>query len=175
MHASTRRRLAGLVALPTFAAVPLWLAVACGGPAKPPTTAAGSASASASVPLFTQSSGASPIHVAWKAGACDVEMRDGLGATYQVGDGAASQVEPTLQQTADACLNVPKGTQGTLYVEAKVAASGALSDVVVSPGGAVSTEVVQCMTKAFGQARLPAPKNADSVLLLFVVSACPPP
>lgn len=174
MLASTRRQLAGLFALPIFAAVPLWLAVACGGPAKPPATAVGSASASASVPLFTQSSGASPIHVAWKAAACDVEMRDGLGATYRVGEGSA-QVEQALRETSEACLNVPKGTQGTLYIEAKVAASGALSDVVVSPGGAVSTDVVQCLTKAFGQARFPAPKDPDSVLLVFVVSSCPPP
>lgn len=80
-----------------------------------------------------------------------------------------------LQGALTTCLAAPKGTQGTVYVEAKVGQGGALADVVVSPGGAISTDVVQCLTGSFGQAKLPPPKQADSILLLFVISACPPP
>ena len=127
------------------------------------------------MPLFTQSSGASPIHIVWKAGACDVEMRDGLGATYRFEEANRDGVQGELKRAADGCLARAGGTQGTAYVEAKVAASGALSDVVVSPGGAVSTDVVGCLTKSFAGIRLAAPRDGDSVLLLFLVSACPPP
>jgi len=111
----------------------------------------------------------------WKASACDVEMRDGLGATYRFDEANRDGVQAELKRAADGCLTASRGTQGTAYVEAKVAASGALSDVIVSPGGAVSTDVVGCLTKAFGGIRVPPPRDQDSVLLLFLVSACPPP
>jgi hypothetical protein len=166
----------GSAAVVALALGPVVLAPACGGAPKQPVSAAGTASSSVgSVPLFTQSSGASPIHIVWKAGACDVEMRDGLGATYRFEEANRDGVQGELKRAADGCLARSGGTQGTAYVEAKVAASGALSDVVVSPGGAVSTDVVGCLTKSFAGIRLAAPRDGDSVLLLFLVSACPPP
>jgi len=113
--------------------------------------------------------------VTWQAGACDVELRDALGATYQFAPEAADQAAKALRDAAHACLDRPSGTQGTLYVEAEVGKEGALTDVVVSPGGAVSTDVAECLTRSFGEARVPAPKEAGEVLLLFVVSACAPP
>lgn len=173
---SSQRLLPGLAPLIVVLSLgaSTWLAAACRGPAKPPRVAVGSASASASVPLFTQSSGASPIHAAWKAGACDVEMRDALGASYQLQNEGSSKIEDVLRETVDACLRRSKGTQGTLYIEAKVAANGALADVDVAPGGAMSTEVVECLTGSLGKVRVAAPKEAESVLLLFVVSACAP-
>ncbi len=102
-------------------------------------------------------------------------MRDGLGATYRFEESNRERMQEDLKKAADGCLAASRGTQGTAYVQAKVAGTGALSDVVVSPGGAVSTDVVGCLTKAFGGIRLPVPRDDDSVLLLFLVSACPPP
>jgi hypothetical protein len=101
-------------------------------------------------------------------------MRDGLGATYRFDAGEAARVGEALRRATDACIG-SKATQGTVYVEAKVLGDGALTEVVVSPGGAVSTDVVQCLARSFGGARVAAPKEAESVLLLFVVSACPVP
>ena len=177
MNACARRPFAVMFALSTLVVVPLGLAAACGGAPKPPfaaTAVSASASASASGPLFTQSSGASPIHVGWQNEVCDVEIRDALGATYRHGSESAV-VEQALRGAVEPCLSAEQGTKthGTVYVEAKVGADGALSEVVVSPGGAVSTDVAQCISKSFGALQVPPPKEAGSVLMLFVVSACP--
>lgn len=175
MNACARRRLAAILLLPSLVVLPLGLSAACGGPAKPPHTAATSASASVSAPLFSQSSGASPIHVAWKTEACEVEVRDALGATYRFGEGGEATVQQALRDAVASCLSADQGTRahGTVYVEAEVEADGGLSEVVVSPGGAVSTDVAQCLTKSFGAVRVAPPKEAGSVLMLLVVSDCP--
>lgn len=176
MIASTKRYLVGVVALAAIGWVPLGLAPACGGAKTPDpaTSPAASATASGAVPLFTQSSGASPIHLAWKVAGCEVEMRDGLGGTYRFEVAEGERVQQALRAATDACVG-PKGMQGTVYIEAKVSGQGALTGVVVSPGGAVSTDTVQCLAKSFGDARVASPKEADSVLLVFMVSACPVP
>ncbi len=176
MLASTQRCLAGFVAVAALGLAPVGLGSACGGAKTPGPATQGTASAAASgsVPLFTQSSGASPIHLAWNAAGCDVEMRDGLGASYRFDAAEGARVGEALRRATDACIG-SKATQGTVYIEAKVSGEGALTGVVVSPGGAVSTDVVQCLVRSFGEARVAAPKEADSVLLLFVVSGCPVP
>lgn len=101
-------------------------------------------------------------------------MRDGLGATYRFEAAEGERVQQALRAATDACFG-SKGMQGTVYIEAKVSGQGALTGVVVSPGGAVSTDAVQCLMKSFGGTRVAVPKEADSVLLLFIVSACSVP
>ncbi len=175
MFDSIQRQKAGLVAAFIVATFPLWITAACGGSTKPTVFSASSASAPTTVPLFSQSSGASPIHMRHTFGACEVEVRDGLGATYRWGEGSADQVRQAFVGAAEGCLSTSKGTHGTMYLEAKVSANGSLSDVIISPGGAVSTDVARCMSNSFGKVTMPAPKEAGSVLLLFIVSRCPPP
>jgi len=102
-------------------------------------------------------------------------MRDAVGGTYRFEESARNTVEGTLKKAVDKCLTSVGRTQGTAYLAAKVATSGVLSDVIVSPGGAVSTKAVECMRKSFGETRVPTPRDDESVLLLFLVSSCPMP
>ena len=177
MDADKSNRSALVAGLLLTVMAPAMVATACGASSNPgPATPVASASASSSAALFTQgATGATPISIEAKVGGCDVTVHEGLGATYLFDAAAMDQAKTAILGAMEPCLSPGKGTQGTVYVRATVGADGQLTAPVVSPGGAVSTDVVQCLMGTFGKARLVAPKEKDSVLMLFVVSACAPP
>lgn len=78
----------------------------------------------------------------------------------------------TLQGAVAPCFERPSGTQGTLYLAAEVQRAGHVTNVVPSPGGALATEVSQCVATNLGRVRLAPPPNGSASILLFVVSSC---
>jgi len=129
-------------------------------------------SSSKQTSMTAEPSEATPFHATWQVGSCEVEMRQGLGSTYRFAEAQRSRVEQELQRSLSECMQKRGGVQGTLYVQAKVAESGALSEVVVSPGGAIPTDLVGCMSQSLDGLRLASPHEGGSSLMVFVVSAC---
>ncbi|HQK19300.1 MAG TPA: hypothetical protein PLJ27_17695 [Polyangiaceae bacterium] len=147
-------------------------AMGCAG-AKPPSEfAQAEGSSSKQTSMTAEPSEATPFHATWQVGSCEVEMRQGLGSTYRFAEAQRSRVEQELQRSLSECMQKRGGVQGTLYVQAKVAESGALSEVVVSPGGAIPTDLVGCMSQSLDGLRLASPHEGGSSLMVFVVSAC---
>ena len=99
-------------------------------------------------------------------------MRDAVGATYRFDDGARGKVEDSVKRAFEQCMGPNDRAQGTAYVHAKVAASGSVAQVRVSPGGAMPSGVVACLGQSFSRIRVPAPLDGESVLLVLAVSSC---
>ena len=144
---------------------------ACSGTAKGPEVAANQKDPHMSSAMVSPH-GSSPMHARWHAGACEVDLRDAVGSTYRFDESAADAVASSLKQAVSRCLTSKTATSGTAYLQAKVAASGVLTDVTVSPGGALSSQVAQCFAESLRETRVVAPMVADSVLVVFLVCEC---
>ena len=105
-------------------------------------------------------------------GRCEVVFKEAVGATYRIAPGAETQVEGNLTRVVRECVGAGQRAQGTVYVKADVAASGTLSNITVSPGGAVPTSVAKCLARSLGGMEMPPPKSDGSVFMVFMVGSC---
>ena len=101
-----------------------------------------------------------------------MEVHSSPGATYRFAASDEARVRGAISELVKACLGVASGSHGTAHVRAAIAQNGAVRDVVVSPGGALSTRVAQCLTERLSGQSLPAPQEQADALLLFMVSSC---
>jgi hypothetical protein len=99
-------------------------------------------------------------------------MSASTGSAYQFAIAERQRAVEALRSAILACFQRPTGAQGTAFVSAQVDASGQLADPVVSPGGALATDVAVCLADRMSKVRLPAPTSAPSGLLLLITSTC---
>ena len=150
------------------------IATSCGGSPNVPKTATFSAPSAASAsPLpAVAPAEATAVEVGFESNGCVVSVRDVQGASCRVAKGAEATLVSALGNVARACFDRGEGRHGLLHVRAAVAGDGAVSEVVTSPGGAMSNEVAACVASGLTKARLPAPEGGSGTLLLVIMSDC---
>lgn len=122
---------------------------------------------------FNPSAGMTPIDVNIPAGACTVSVTSALGSGYRASETDRPKIGEALRSSFSPCLQKSPNAKGTTHLSGQVDASGRVSSVLPSPGGAMPSELAKCLTDAMGRTTLPPPLDGASPLLVFVVNNCP--
>lgn len=159
-----------MIARATWVVLPLlW---ACSGGTRPASSTAPARSASSAPLAFSPSTALSPVDLEFKAGACAITVNASPGSSYVPAQSERERAVESLRAGLAGCFQRTTGVQGTLYVSADIDATGQLTSVVPTPGGAIATDVATCVGNQLGKVRLPAPAQSPATLLVLVVSSC---
>ncbi len=116
----------------------------------------------------------SAVRVQVRLGSCSARIEEAIGGNSIMDQAGRAALTERLSEGVRHCFSTSTAVPGTAFMQVKLRRNGEPAEVLVAPGGAMSTERGTCLQSWLRASRWAAQQTDGNVFLAMLVVSCHP-